>query len=155
MFPDWIGLHGSQIVRLTKCWWWSMQLKRRGIRQWSKSRTECINVSPASLCILTESFREGYSMGRECAVACDYRLINRCIAGAMKLLARHLNFSRVTANSGRMLLTSALPQGQVLICEKDYHKVQIMMKTIIDGSRCGMDITLKCTSEEQQRFVVL
>ena len=67
---------------------------------------------------------------------CEYRLINRCIAGAMKLLTRYINFSCVRANSARMLLRSALPQGQVSICEKDYEEVQIMMKAIIDGSRC-------------------
>jgi len=38
----------------------------------------------------------------------------------MKLLARYLNFSRVRVNSARMLLRLALPQGQVLVCEKDY-----------------------------------
>jgi len=59
----------------------------------------------------------------------------------MKLLARYLNFSRVRANSARMLLRSALRQGLVLICGKDIQYVQIMMKTIIDGSRCSMDNT--------------
>jgi len=54
----------------------------------------------------------------------------------MKLLARYINFSCVGANSARMLLHSALPQGQVSICQKDYQYIQIMMKTIIDGSRC-------------------
>jgi len=38
-----------------------------------------------------------------------------------------------------MLLSLALPQGQISICEKDYQEVQIMMKTIIDGSRYWMD----------------
>jgi hypothetical protein len=37
----------------------------------------------------------------------------------MKLLARYIKFSSVQANSTRMLLHSALPQGQVLIWEKD------------------------------------
>jgi len=54
----------------------------------------------------------------------------------MKLRARYIDFSRVGANSARMLLRSALPQGQVSISQKDYQYVQIMMKTIIDGSRC-------------------
>ena len=54
----------------------------------------------------------------------------------MNLLTRYMNFSRVRVYSARMLLRSALPQGQVTICEKDYHVVQNMMKTIIDGSRC-------------------
>jgi len=54
----------------------------------------------------------------------------------MKLLARYMNFSRVRANSARMLLRLVLPQGQVSICQKDHQYVQIMIKTIIDGSRC-------------------
>ena len=53
----------------------------------------------------------------------------------MNLLARHMNFSRVRANSARMLLHLALPQGQVSICHKDDQEVQIMMKSIVDGSR--------------------
>ena len=73
----------------------------------------------------------------------------------MKLLARYKNFSRVRANSARMLLHSALPQGQVLINQKDYQEIQIMMKTIIDGSRYWMDHTLKWSSTEGQQFVVL
>jgi len=54
----------------------------------------------------------------------------------MNLLTRYINFGRVKANSARMLLCSALPQGQISICEKDYQKVRNMKKTIIDGSRC-------------------
>jgi len=57
-------------------------------------------------------------MGEWWEVACEYRLINRCIAGAMKLLTRYINFSHVRANSARMILHTALPQGQVLIWEK-------------------------------------
>jgi len=75
-------------------------------------------------------------MGEWYAVACGYRLINRCIAGAMKLLARYINLCRVRANSARMLLCSAFPHGHVSISQKDYQQVQIMMKSIIDGSRC-------------------
>jgi len=56
MFPDGFGLHGSQRDRPKRCWWLSMQSKWGGIREWRESRTECLNVSPASLCILTESF---------------------------------------------------------------------------------------------------
>jgi len=74
-------------------------------------------------------------MGELWAVACDYQLIHRCIAGAMKLLARYPNFSHVRANSATMLLRSALPQCQVQIREKDYRPVQTMMKTIIDDNR--------------------
>ena len=50
IFPDWFGRHRSQRDRLKKCWWLSMQLKRGGIREWRKSKTECDNVSSASLC---------------------------------------------------------------------------------------------------------
>jgi len=74
-------------------------------------------------------------MGKWWTVACQYQLINRCKAGTMKLWARYINFSHVSANSARMLLRLALSQGQVAIWEKDYQFVQIMMKTIIDGSR--------------------
>jgi len=52
----------------------------------------------------------------------------------MKLLARYMNFSRVSANSARMSLRSALSQGQVSTWQKDYQYIQIIMKTIIDGS---------------------
>ena len=54
----------------------------------------------------------------------------------MNLVTRYMNFSHVRANNARMLLRSALPQGQVSICEKDYQNVQNMMRTSIDGSRC-------------------
>jgi hypothetical protein len=53
----------------------------------------------------------------------------------MKLLARLINFSRVRVNSARMLLSLALPQGEVSIGQIDYKYIQIMMKTIIDVSR--------------------
>jgi hypothetical protein len=53
----------------------------------------------------------------------------------MKLLARHINFSPVRANSVRMLLCSALPPRQDLIGLNDDQYVQIMMKAVIDGSR--------------------
>jgi len=155
ILPGWFGQHGSQTGRLRSCWWRSMQSKQGGIMELSKSRTEFVNVSPASLCILTKSCSWRYIMGEWWAVACKYRLINRCIAGAMKLLARYIIFSLERGNSARMLLCSALPQGQVSICQKDYQWVQIMMKTIIDGSRCWIDNTLKWASMEHQRFVVL
>jgi len=53
----------------------------------------------------------------------------------MKRLARYINFSHVRANSAKMFLRFALPQGQVSICQKSYEDVPIMMKTIIDCSR--------------------
>jgi len=94
-------------------------------------------------------------MGEWWAVACEYRLINRCIADTMNFLTRYMNFSRVRANSARMWLRSALRQGQVSICEKDYQEVQNMMKTIIDGSRRWMETTSMWASTKRQRFVVL
>jgi hypothetical protein len=42
--------------RLKRCQWLSMQLKREGIKTWRKRRAEWVNVSPASLCVVTESF---------------------------------------------------------------------------------------------------
>jgi len=155
MFPDWFGLHRSQRGRLKMCWWWSVQSKRGGLSEWRKSRTECVDVSRASWYILTESCSQRYIIGERWAVACEYWLINRCIAGAMNLLTRYINFIRVSANSAKMLLLLALPQGQVSICEKDYQEVQLMMKTIIDGSRWWMDNTSKWVSTEHHRFVVL
>jgi hypothetical protein len=59
-------------------------------------------------------------MGEWSAEACEYRLTNKCIADTMKLLALYINLSPVRVNSARMLLHSALPQGQVLICQNDY-----------------------------------
>jgi len=132
-----------------------MKLKQEGLWECRKSRIEFVNVSPASLCILTESFCLRYILGEWWAVACEYRLIIRCIAGAMKLLARYIAFSRVRANNARMLLRSALPQGQVSIGHKGNHNIQIRMKTIIDGSRCWTDNTLYWASTERQPFVVL
>jgi len=55
VFPDWFGLHRSQRHRLKWCWWWSKLSKQGGIGEWNKSMPECVNYSPASLCILTES----------------------------------------------------------------------------------------------------
>jgi len=86
------------------------------------------------------------------AVACEYRLLNRCIAGAMNLFAWDVNFSCVRANIARMLLRSALPQGRVSLCQKDSQQVQILMKVIIDGSSCWMNNILKWASLECQRF---
>jgi hypothetical protein len=120
-----------------------MQSKRGGIKEWRKSRSEFVNVSPASLCILTKSCSWSYIMGECWAVACEYRLIKRCIVGAMMPFARYINFSSVSANCVRMLLRSALPQCHILISQKYYQYDQIMMKTIIDGSRCWMDNTLQ------------
>jgi len=94
-------------------------------------------------------------MGESFVVACEYWLIHRCNAGAMNPLTRYINFTPVRANSARMLLRSALPQVQFSICEQDYQEVQNMMKTIMDGSRCSKDNTLKCASMEHQQFVVL
>ena len=54
----------------------------------------------------------------------------------MKRLVRYINFSQMSADSARMLQHSALPQGHVSICQKDFHSVQILMKSIIDGSTC-------------------
>jgi len=121
IFPDWFDQHGSQRHRLQRCWWRSTQLKQEGVWEWRQSRTACINVSPASLCNLTWSFRYRYIVGEWWAVACSYWLINRCIAGAMNLLPRNMNVSCVRLNSASMLLPSALPQGPVSICQKDNH----------------------------------
>jgi len=132
-----------------------MQLKWGGIREWRKSRTECVNISLASVCILTDSLSYWYIMCKWWAVACLYRLIHRFIAGAMKLLTRHINCRLMRLNSARMLLCSALSHGQFPIWHKYYQYVQLMVKTIIDGSRCWMDNALKWASTEGQRFVVL
>jgi len=155
MFLDRFGLHGRHRDRLKRWWWRSMQSKQGGIMECRKHWRECVNVLPATLCILAESFSYRYIMGEWWPVACKYRLINRCIAGAAKLLARYIDCSRVRANSARMLLRLAFPHGQVSICQKDYEYVQIMMKTIIDGCRCSMDDTSKWASTVCQWFVVL
>jgi len=56
MFPDWFGQHGSQRDSPKRCWWQVMQQKRGGTREWRKSRTQCVNVSPASLHSVPKSF---------------------------------------------------------------------------------------------------
>jgi hypothetical protein len=35
------------------------------------------------------------------AVTCNYQLVNGCIAGAMNLLTRYINFSHVRGNNAR------------------------------------------------------
>jgi len=56
MIPDWFSLHGNQRGRLKSCWWWLMPSKRGGIREWRQGKTQCVKISPASLCISTEGF---------------------------------------------------------------------------------------------------
>jgi len=88
-------------------------------------------------------------------VACEYRLHITCIAGAMKVLANHINFRPVRANSARILLRSAMAPLQLSIGQKDYQYVQIMTKAIIDGSRCWIDNPLKSVpTQRQQLFAV-
>ena len=94
-------------------------------------------------------------MGEWCAVACEYWLINRCITGAMNLLAQYINFSSMRVNSARILQRSALPQGRVSIRQKDTLYFSPMMKIIIDAIRCSVYNTSICVSTERQRFVVL
>jgi len=120
MFQDWFGLHRDERDRLESFSKPSTQMKPGGIRDWRKCSTECVDVSPASLCILTTCFSWRNIMGEWSAVPCDHRLISRCIAAAIKRLARPINFSPVRANSARMLLCSALPLGPVSIWQKDY-----------------------------------
>jgi len=98
LFPDWFGLQGSLRDRLKRCWWRSMQSKWEGSRECRNSTTVCVNVSPASLRILNERFIWRYIMGKWWAVAYEYRLKNRCIAGAMMVLARYTNLGRVREN---------------------------------------------------------
>jgi len=92
MFPESFDLHRSQRVTLEWRWWRSMPSKQGRIREWRKTRTECVNVSPASLCILTESFCWTYIMGEWWAVSCEYQLINRYITGCKKHLRRYIEF---------------------------------------------------------------
>jgi hypothetical protein len=94
-------------------------------------------------------------MGECWAVACAYQFKITCIADAMKLVVRHIHFSRVRANSARMLHSLALPQYQVWISQRDYQLGQIMMTAIIDGSRCSIDIALKCVSTKHQRVLAV
>jgi len=54
-----------------------------------------------------------------------------------------------------MVLRSALPQNRVSIWQKDNQYIQIIMKTIIDDSRCWMDNILKSASTEHPPFVGL
>jgi len=49
--------------------------------------------SPGSICCLTENFGWRNIMGEDCAVACGYLFINRCIVGDMNHLAWFLNFN--------------------------------------------------------------
>ena len=58
-------------------------------------------------------------MGEWQEVDREYRFIHRCIAGAMNLLARYINFSGMSANGARVLPHLALPHGRVSICQKD------------------------------------
>jgi len=56
IFRDWFGQRGRRRDRLITCLWRLMQFKRWAIRGWRNSRTESVNVSPATLCSSTESF---------------------------------------------------------------------------------------------------
>jgi len=56
MFPDRFGQHGTRTDTLKRWRWRSMQWKWGWTQESRESRTECVKVSPASLCSLTESF---------------------------------------------------------------------------------------------------
>ena len=94
-------------------------------------------------------------MGEWWAVASEYRLKITCIAGAMMRLAKYINFIPVRVNIVTMLLHMALPPRQVSNTQKDDQSVQIMMKAIINGSRCWIDNTLKWASTEHQLFLAV
>jgi len=96
-----------------------------------------------SLCSLTDSFSYKDIMGEWWAVAFEYRLINRGIAGAMNHFARYIMFTHVRVNCATTSPRSAIPLGQFSNRQKANQYSQHMMTTIIDGSRCWMDNTLK------------
>jgi len=121
-------------------------IETRGNQGVNKNRTQCIDGSLASSCSLSNSFSSKYIQGEWWEVPCEYRLIKRCIAGAMNHLARYIISSRVRVNSARRIHRPALPQRRVSIGQKDYQPGLIMLKTIIDRSRCWMDNTSKSVS---------
>jgi len=92
-------------------------------------------------------------MSEWCPVACEYRLMNRCIADTTYILATYINLHSMRANSARRFLSSALPQGWVSICQKDNQYDQIIMLTIIDVSWCWLDNELHWGSTEHQQSV--
>jgi hypothetical protein len=69
-------------------------------------------------------------MGEWGAVASEYRLMNRCIPDAMNLWARWINFTCVREHRERMLLSSALPQGQGSIDQINYHMFESWWKLL-------------------------
>jgi len=94
-------------------------------------------------------------MGEWSEVDREYRFINRCIAGAMNLLAWYIIFGHVRVNSARLLRRLALQQGWVSIRQNNSRSSQIRMKSIVDSSRCWMDNSLKWASTERQRLLAL
>jgi len=117
--PDWFSLHGGPKTWLKSCWWRSIQLKRRGLRETKQSRTECVNVFSAGfLCCLTENVIERNIMGYYRTVACEQWLINRSIAGKMNDFARCINFNRMRVSSARLLLGLALAKAESRSCRQ-------------------------------------
>ena len=125
------------------------------MREWRKSTIDCVNSSPACLCMLSESISSRYIMGEWWEVSCEYTLTNRCIAEAMNLLAIYINFRHMRANSVRMLLHLALANGRVLVGQKRNQEGQMIMKTIFDGNNVWMNWTSQGASPEHQWFVIL
>jgi len=56
MFLEWFGLNRCQRDNLKGCWWRSMPSKQGGIKEWGTSRTDCVNVAPASCLYLDGDF---------------------------------------------------------------------------------------------------
>jgi hypothetical protein len=55
----------------------------------------------------------------------------------MNYLAKYINFYTMEVTSARIKLGSALLKSQVPISQKGSHSDQIIMNTIIHGSRSG------------------
>jgi len=91
MFPHRFRQDRCQSNRLNSRWWRSLQLKQGGIKDAWKCSTGCINMlSLGSICSLTEKYISRHIMGQYWAVACEYLVMNRGMAGEMNLSKRYL-----------------------------------------------------------------
>jgi len=110
------------------------------------------SVPSTSIYTWTVSIILIFTMSKWWAVVCQYRLMNRCIVSAMNLLARYKHCISMRANCGRIILGSALSQGQPSIIHNEYQYVQNIMKTIIDGTRCWMNNPINQSKRSVNNF---
>jgi len=90
----------------------------------SNDSSEAVNANcPESLNSLTGHFLLRYILGCYLAVACEYHLINRSLAGKVKYLARLINVSRMSATRARKNIGPGCPKELSLNQAKRYRTI--------------------------------